>query len=151
MPKDLTISLRIQRSLSGIWKTSNRNVWSNVFWYVKVCIFLKFIQYTINWDNTNLEKLSDKINATKNALFLLSQAPTHHSFTFSFWLFHGVKQNVCLYKNMGGICHFRFRFNFIKVYSFVQQNAWALWRHNFFQNENHRKSMQSFAPRPLIF
>ena len=25
----------------------------------------------------------DKINGTKNALFLLSQAPTHHSFTFN--------------------------------------------------------------------
>ena len=25
---------------------------------------------------------SDKINDTKNALFFLSQAPTHHSFTF---------------------------------------------------------------------
>ena len=26
---------------------------------------------------------SDKINSTKNALFFLLQAPTHHSFTFN--------------------------------------------------------------------
>ena len=26
---------------------------------------------------------SDKINGTKNALFFLSQAPIHHSFTFN--------------------------------------------------------------------
>ena len=26
---------------------------------------------------------SDKINGTKNALFFLSQAPTHHSFTLT--------------------------------------------------------------------
>ena len=26
---------------------------------------------------------SDKINMTKNALFLISRAPTHHSFTFN--------------------------------------------------------------------
>ena len=28
--------------------------------------------------------MSKKINSTKNALFFLSGAPTHHSFTFNF-------------------------------------------------------------------
>ena len=32
--------------LSIILNTSNKNVWSNVFWYIKVCIFWKCIQYT---------------------------------------------------------------------------------------------------------
>ena len=50
---------------------SNKRKWSNVFWYVKVYIFWKFIQYTIHWDKTQkLKKFhSDKINDTKNALF----------------------------------------------------------------------------------
>ena len=29
--------------------------------------------------------LSDKLNITKNVLFFLSQAPTHHSFSFNLW------------------------------------------------------------------
>ena len=37
----------------------------------------------MHWDKKIYVKkhLSDKINDTKNALFFLSQAPTHHSFT----------------------------------------------------------------------
>ena len=73
--------LRIHWRLSTIIKS----VWSNVFWYVKVCIFLKCIQYTIRWDKTQMFKKlpSAKINGTKNALFFLSRNPTHHSFTFN--------------------------------------------------------------------
>ena len=26
-----------------------KSVWSNIFWYVTVCIFWKYIQYTIHW------------------------------------------------------------------------------------------------------
>ena len=33
---------------------------------------------------------------------------------------------VYLFKTLSGIFHFRFRFVFIKVYIFVQQNAWTL-------------------------
>ena len=45
------------------------------FWYVKVCIFWKYIQYTIHWDKTQiLQKLpSDKINGIKNVLFFFRQ------------------------------------------------------------------------------
>ena len=46
--------LRIQLKLSTILKTGNKSVWSNVFWYVRVCIFWKFIQYTIHWDKTQI-------------------------------------------------------------------------------------------------
>ena len=48
-----------------------KSVWSNAFWYVKVCIFWKCIQYTIHWDKTQmLEKFPlEKINCVKNALF----------------------------------------------------------------------------------
>ena len=70
---------------------------------------------------------SDKINGTKNALFFLSRAPTHHSFTFNLRFLYELKHKVRLSKTVCGIFHFQFRFVFIKVYIFVQQNAWTLW------------------------
>ena len=69
---------------------------------------------------------SDKINGTKNALFFLSRAPTHHSFTFNLQFLYELKQKVRLSKTVCGMLHFRSRFVFIKVYIFVQQNAWIL-------------------------
>ena len=82
------IFLKIQWGLSTILRTSNKSVWSNIFWYVKVCKFWKCIQCTIHWNKTQILKKeipSDKINGTKNVLFFLSQAPTHDSFTFNLW------------------------------------------------------------------
>ena len=48
------------------------------------------------------------------------------SFTFNLRFLYELKDNVCLSKTVRGICHFPFRFAFIKVYIFVQQNAWTL-------------------------
>ena len=58
---------RIHYRLLTIFKKSNKSVWSNVFWYVKVCIFWKCIRYTIHWDKTQLLKKFplDKISGTK--------------------------------------------------------------------------------------
>ena len=122
-------SWRIHWRLSTILKRSNKSVWSNVFWYVKVFIFWKCIQYTIHWDKTQILKKfpSDKINGTKNALFFLSRAPTHHSFTFNLRFLYELKHKVRLSKTGCRLFDFRFRFVFIKVYIFVQQNAWTLW------------------------
>ena len=50
---------------------------------------------------------SIKTNRTKNALFLLSQAPTHHSFTFNLRFLYEVKHKVRLSKTVCGI-PFRF-------------------------------------------
>ena len=66
---------------------------------------------------------SDKINGTKNALFFLSRAPAHHSFTFNLRFLYELKHKVCLSNTVCGIFHFRFRSVFIKVYIFTQQNA----------------------------
>ena len=81
---------------------------------------------------------SDKINSTKNVLFFLLQALTHHNFTFNLRFLNELKHKVRLSKTVCGIFHFRFRFVFIKVYIFVEQNAWTLnltlKRHNSFQN-----------------
>ena len=127
----LNICLKIHWSwkLSTILKASNKSVWSNVFRYVKVCISWKFIQYTIHWDKTKMLKQfpSDEISNTKNALFFLSRAPTHHSFTFNLRFLYELKHKVRLSKTVCGIFHFRFRFVFIKVYISVQQNTWTLW------------------------
>ena len=69
---------------------------------------------------------SDKINSTKNPLFYLSRAPTHHSFTFNLRFLHELKHKHRLSETICGIFHFRFHFVFIKVYSFVQENGWTL-------------------------
>ena len=69
---------------------------------------------------------SDKINGTKNAIFFLSRAPTHHSSTFNSQFLYELKHKVRLSKTVCGIFHFRLRLVFIKVYIFVQKNAWTL-------------------------
>ena len=38
------------------FKKKQKSVWSNVFWYVKVCIFWKCIQCTIHWHKTKMLK-----------------------------------------------------------------------------------------------
>ena len=67
------ISLSIHWRLSTTLKASNKSVWSNVFRFVKVYIFRKFVQYTINWDKTQLLKknILGKTKVTINALFFL--------------------------------------------------------------------------------
>ena len=69
---------------------------------------------------------SDKINATKNAVFFLSRAPTNHSFTLNLQFFYELKHKVGLSKTECEAFRFRFRFVFIKVYTFVKQSAWTL-------------------------
>ena len=69
---------------------------------------------------------SDKIYSTKNALFFLSRAPALHKFNFNLRFAYELKHNVYLFKTVCWVFHFSFRFIFIKVYIFVQQNAWTL-------------------------
>ena len=66
------------------------------------------------------------MNGTKNTLFFHSRASTHHSFTFNLQFLYALKHKVHLPKTVCGIFHVRFHFVFIKVYIFVQQNAWTL-------------------------
>ena len=72
--------------------------------------------------NKNVKKILFGQNVTKNALFFLSRAPAHHSFTFNLQFLSELKHKVCLSKTVFGIFHFRFLV-FIKVYIFVQENA----------------------------
>ena len=78
---------------------------------------------------------SEKINVTKIALFFLSGAPSHHSFTVNSQFLYYLKHKLHLSKTLHGISHFRFRLAFTKVYIFVQQKAWTLKCHNSFQNK----------------
>ena len=98
------------------------------FWYIKVCILCKCIQYTKHWDRTQiLNKFSsNKINGTKNAPFF-SRVSTRHSFTFNVWFLYELKHKVRLSKTVCEIFHFLFRFAFVKVYINVHQNGWTLW------------------------
>ena len=66
---------------------------------------------------------SDKINGTKNSLFFLSRAPTHHSFTSNLRYLYELKHKVRHSKTVRGIFRFQFHFVFIEVYIFVQQNT----------------------------
>ena len=118
-----------QKIFDDFKNKQQKSVWSNVFWYVQVCVFWKRIQYTIHWDKTQTLKNfpSDKIKGTKNALFFLSRATTHHSFTFNLWFLYELKHKVRLSKTVCGNFHFKFRLVFIKVYIFVKQNTWTLW------------------------
>ena len=66
-----------------------------------------------------------KTNFTKYALFFLSRAPSHHSFTFNSQFLYKLKHKVHLSKTVYGIFHFRFGLTFIKAYVFVQQQVWT--------------------------
>ena len=69
---------------------------------------------------------SDKINGTKNALFFHSELQLTTILLFNLRFLYELKHKVRLSKTVGGIFHFGFRFVFLKVYIFVQQNAWTL-------------------------
>ena len=78
------LNLKMHWRLSTILETSNKSVWSDVFWYVKVCIFWKCIQYSIHWDKTQiLKKILFGLNKRyKKCPLFLSRALTHYSFIF---------------------------------------------------------------------
>ena len=125
------------------FKNKQWSVWSNVFWYVSSESLFNTLYIDIK-------------SITKNALFFLSRAPTHHSFAFNSWFLYKLKHKVRLSKRMWGISYFQYWFIFFKVYIFVQQKACTLWlytlkRHNFFQNWNIRKATHAFVLLDLWF
>ena len=58
-------------------------------------------------------------NVTKNALFFLSGAPTHYSFTVNSQFLYELKRMVNLSEIVCWIFYFRFRVVLIKDYIFV--------------------------------
>ena len=84
-----------------------RSVWGNFFWYVKVYIFWKFIQYTMHYDKTQMLKTFFSffsffvtINVTNMHFFFLSPAPTDHGFTFNSQFFYKLKHIVHISKTV---------------------------------------------------
>ena len=75
------------------FKNKQKSVSNNFFWYVKVGIF-----NTLYIEKTKMLKIIplEKINGTKNALFFLSRAPTHHSLTFNLPFLYELQQKVRL-------------------------------------------------------
>ena len=132
---DLDI-LRIHWRLSMILKLSNKSVWSNVFWSVKVGILWKCIQYTTHWYKTNVKKNSFGQNKRYKKCPLFSFVSSNsRQFYFNLRILYKLKHKVCDSKTVRGIFHFRFVF--AKVCIFVQQRAWillSLRHHNSFQN-----------------
>ena len=93
-------------------KNKKKSVWSNVFWYVKVCIIWKFVKYTIHWDKTQMLK---KNNFRQNKQY--KKCPPFYfatSFIFNLQFLYELKQKVRLCKTVCGIFHFQFCFVFIK-------------------------------------
>ena len=55
----------------------------------------------------------------KNALFFLSRAPTHHSFSFNLWFLYELKHKLCLSKTVYGIFRFRFVDSILSFLKFI--------------------------------
>ena len=81
---------------------------------------LKHVYYECLFETTQMLK---KIKGTKNAFLFPLRDPTHHSFTFNLRFLYEQKYKVRLSKTVCGIFHFRFRFDLIKIYIFVQQTV----------------------------
>ena len=102
------------------FKNMQKSVWSNFFLICKSMFILKVYSMQM------LKFPSHKINGTTTVLFFLSRAAIHHSFTFNLQFLYELKRKVHPSKTLYEIFHFQYRF-IIKVYIFVQQNAWTLW------------------------
>ena len=120
--------LRIHWRLYTILKTSSKSIWSNVFWYIKVCIFWKCIPYTMHWDKMQILKKSLQTKQTvQKMVSFLSWAPTHHSFTFNLRSYMSWSKGFGYLKLRVGISISDSVSFLFKVYIFLQQNAWTLW------------------------
>ena len=95
---------------SDDFKSKWKSTWSNVFRYVKVCIFWKCIQYTIHWDKTQiLKKIAFGQNKRyRKCLSFVLLTVTHHSFTFNLRFFYGLRHKVRLSKTFPFSIPFRF-------------------------------------------
>ena len=131
------------------FKNKPQKFWSNIFWYVKVNIFWKFIQYTLHYDKTQIKKISFGQNKRyKNSLFRELQVITvslliRNSYTS--WSTCLIFLKLCVAFSM-----FRFRPVLLKfIFLFTKSmDCLTLQRHNSFQNQNNKKATYSFAPGP---
>ena len=77
----ISLVLRIHWRLSTILKISKKCI-KQIFFLIYKSMYILKVYSMHHWDKTQMLKKipSDKINSTKNALFFISWAPSHHSF-----------------------------------------------------------------------
>ena len=105
------------------FKNKQKSVWSNVFWFVKVCIFWKCFQHTIDWDKREILKKFrlDKINGAKNTLLFLSRAPTRKNCdvlllicdSYMIWRTRFVSLKLCVGFSIFDFVAFLLKFTFL--------------------------------------
>ena len=110
-------------------KNKQKSVWSNVFWYIKVCTFWKCIQYTIHWDKTQMLKNICFGQNKRNKKCLLFSFASSNSSQFFFlicdsymsWSTRFVSLKLCagfsIFDSVLFLLKFIFLFNEMHVYS----------------------------------
>ena len=116
--------------------TSKKSVSSNVFWYVKACILLNFIPYTIYWDKTLIIKKFPSASSISSISLLL-----HNSYMSSSARF------ICMW----GIFHFPLFFFFVHVFVWQKHGLFDLKHHNSFQKQNNRNGTHKILLPELWF
>ena len=91
--------LRMHWRFSTILKTSKK-VYEVMFFDMLKYVYSEnvLIHYALRNTNVKNKFTSGKINGTKYAVFFLSRAPTHYSFTFNLQFLNELKHNVRLSK-----------------------------------------------------
>ena len=108
------------------FKNKQKNVWTNVFWYVRYIFNTLYIMMKQMLKFFPL----NKINGPKNAPFFLSRAPTRHSFTFDLRFSYELKHKVRISNTVCEIFHFRFRFYVIILFKIkIREKSQALCSH----------------------
>ena len=78
---------------------------------------MKFIQYAIYWEKTQIKQISDKRNVTKKHFFSLRSSNTHRNIPFNFQFFYELKaKGSSILKKFAWGFHFLFHLGFTKVY-----------------------------------
>ena len=153
----ISLYLRIHWKLSTILKASKKRVWSNAFWYIKVYIFLKFMQYIekINWEkHTSVKKklYRTKLMLQKMHSFFFRELQLiivllliRNSYTSWSTCFISLKPYVgfFIFDSVSFLLNFIFLSN-------KKHRLLTLKRHNSFENKNKRKFTHSFDPRTLV-
>ena len=147
--------LRIRWRLSTILKTSKKSVRSNLFWYVRACIFWKFIQFATNWDKTQILKNFCSNNTKNGLLFFCELQPITVLLlicdSYMSWSTRFV--SLKLYKGFSIFVFLSFLLKFIFLGSYFcstkSVDSFTLKRHNSFQILNNRKATHSLAHRFL--
>ena len=144
-----------------IWKTSKKVYDVMLFWYVKVCIFWKCIQYVeINIMYTlrqkvNVKKISFGQNKRykKCTLFFFRELQLISVLLLICDSYMSWSTSLVFLKLWVGFSIFdsvSFLLKFI-FFSTKCMDSLTLKHHTSFQNDNNKKSTHSFAPRRLIF